>query len=49
MLKFTLGPNAQKPVQIPLREMGPAEAAAYATSIFVDVRVLTWMDVSNYS
>jgi hypothetical protein len=41
--KFTLGPTSKKPLHIPLTEMSSEEAAAYATSVFLDV----WL-VANF-
>ncbi|KAJ7124992.1 hypothetical protein C8R44DRAFT_840229 [Mycena epipterygia] len=35
--KLTLGPTSKKPMHVALKEMSPAEAAAYATNVFVAI------------
>lgn len=36
-LQFTIGPAAKRPMHVELQELSPAQAAAFATNIFVDV------------
>ncbi|KAJ6558484.1 hypothetical protein DFH09DRAFT_1162945 [Mycena vulgaris] len=35
--KLTLGPTSKRPMHVTLKEMSPAEAAAYATDVFVTI------------
>ncbi|TFK19324.1 hypothetical protein FA15DRAFT_683004 [Coprinopsis marcescibilis] len=36
-LRFTIGPGAQRPTHVELTELAPAEAADFATTIFLDI------------
>ncbi|PPQ93664.1 hypothetical protein CVT25_012723 [Psilocybe cyanescens] len=36
-IKFTLGPTSKKPMHVSLVEMSPEDAAAHATSVFIDI------------
>ncbi|TCD66715.1 hypothetical protein EIP91_001008 [Steccherinum ochraceum] len=36
-INLTLGPKAKTPIRVPLTELGPADAAAYATKVFVEI------------
>ncbi|KAH9485213.1 hypothetical protein JR316_0002120 [Psilocybe cubensis] len=38
-IKFTLGPTSRKPMHVSLIEMSPEEAAAHATTIFIEIAV----------
>lgn len=36
--QLTLGPDAKTPIRIPLAELDSADAAAYATKVFAEVK-----------
>ncbi|KAF9528499.1 hypothetical protein CPB83DRAFT_766783 [Crepidotus variabilis] len=36
-IKFTLGPTSKKPMHVPMVEMSAEDAAAHATSVFIDI------------
>lgn len=38
-VQFTLGPTANRPTHVDLVEMSSEDAAAHATTVFVEVRV----------